>query len=68
VASDDESQRIVSTNEGTSGVFLTVPYGYMADKYGRKPVRILALLGLLFSILWAFIVCKRPNLLLLYPC
>lgn len=37
-------------------VFTAVPYGVVADKYGRKPVLILCLFGLLLSIAWAELV------------
>ncbi|EPE30593.1 MFS general substrate transporter [Glarea lozoyensis ATCC 20868] len=43
------------------GVCLTVPYGFVADKYGRKPVLMLSLLGLFASMVWIFVVCSFPD-------
>jgi MFS family permease len=40
------------------GLLLAVPYGYVADKYGRKIVLILGALGVTLSLVWTQIVRK----------
>lgn len=55
---DDVKSGIQDFDGSAIGVCLTVPYGFVADKYGRKPVLILSLVGLVSSIIWQFIVCK----------
>lgn len=42
-----------------AGIFLTIPFGRFADKYGRKPILFLGLLGQILSYLWVLLVCKR---------
>lgn len=41
-----------------SGLVLTVPFGWLADKWGRKPVLVLGLLGQVLAYLWVLIVCE----------
>lgn len=38
------------------GLFLTVPYGILADKIGRKPVLVLSLFGLIIGLAWQYLV------------
>lgn len=40
------------------GILGAVPYGIMSDKWGRKPVLVLSLLGLVLAVGWSFVVCK----------
>ncbi|RDW58813.1 MFS transporter-10 [Coleophoma cylindrospora] len=40
------------------GVLLAVPYGLLADKWGRKPVVLLSLLGFLLSTTCTLVVCR----------
>lgn len=40
------------------GILLAVPYGILADKYGRRPVLILSLLGNTFTLAFAMFVGK----------
>ncbi|KAF8537766.1 major facilitator superfamily domain-containing protein [Trichophaea hybrida] len=39
------------------GVLLAIPYGVLADRYGRKIILVLALLGLTLSFSWILFVC-----------
>ncbi|KAJ5405754.1 hypothetical protein N7465_007038 [Penicillium sp. CMV-2018d] len=39
------------------GLFLSLPYGILSDKWGRKPVLCLCLLGMILSESWVIIVC-----------
>lgn len=43
------------------GILGAVPYGIMSDKWGRKPVFVLAIFGLVLSIGWVLIVCKSEH-------
>lgn len=38
--------------------FVQIPYGIVADKYGRRPVLFLALFGAALQTTWVLIVCK----------
>lgn len=40
-----------------SGVLLSVPFGILADRWGRKPVLNLSLVGYLLGEAWARVVC-----------
>jgi len=40
------------------GILVAVPFGMVADKYGRKPVLLLALLGVILGLLWVMVVSK----------
>lgn len=39
-------------------MLVQIPYGIVADKYGRKPVLFLSLLGLVVNQTWCMVVCK----------
>jgi MFS family permease len=41
-----------------TAVLCAMPYGILADKIGRKPVLLLAGLGLVLSVLWYDVVCE----------
>ena len=45
-----------------SGLVLTVPFGWLADSWGRKPVLLLGLLGQELAYLWILLVCEYPAL------
>ena len=40
------------------GIFLTLPFGRLADEWGRKPVMILGLGGQVSAYLWVLLVCE----------
>lgn len=35
-----------------------IPYGFVADRYGRKPILILAICGAVMSSLFSCAICK----------
>ena len=45
-------------SESRSLALLTVPYGVLADRYGRRIILFLGLLGLLMGECFGFIVCR----------
>lgn len=45
-------------------LLLALPYGYVADRYGRKIVLVLGLLGLTLSFAWTLLVGRIPCLAL----
>ncbi|CAG8922889.1 unnamed protein product [Penicillium salamii] len=45
------------TLEVLPGLLLSLPYGVLSDRYGRKPLLYLALLGILLGEVWIRIVC-----------
>jgi MFS family permease len=42
------------------GILAAVPYGVMADKYGRKLVLMLGLVGILLGLSWVMVVSMLP--------
>ena len=40
-----------------SGLLLTVPFGRLADRWGRRPVLVLGLLGPVLAYFWVLLVC-----------
>ena len=40
------------------GLLLSIPYGVLADKYGRRFVTILSLIGVTLAAFWLMLVCK----------
>ncbi|RAK73277.1 putative MFS multidrug transporter [Aspergillus fijiensis CBS 313.89] len=51
------------TSDVLPGILLSVPYGVLADRWGRKPVLLLGLLGTLLGELWVRIVCLYSTVL-----
>ena len=45
--------------EAIPGIFLALPYGILADKYGRKWIFVLALVGLQLDSLWVLFICTH---------
>ena len=41
------------------GVVLIIPYGVLADRWGRKPVLLLGLLGYCLGEVWVRVVCMH---------
>ena len=41
-----------------SGLFLAIPYGYLADKYGRKWLMVLNSVSITLRFIWIYIVCE----------
>lgn len=41
------------------GILFSVPYGVLADRWGRKPVLLLGILGTLLGESWVRVVCKE---------
>ncbi|XWW94538.1 hypothetical protein V2A60_002481 [Cordyceps javanica] len=42
-------------------ILFSVPFGMLADKYGRQPIMLLALIGVVLSILGVNIICLYPD-------
>ncbi|KAK5988259.1 Efflux pump ustT-like protein [Cladobotryum mycophilum] len=42
-------------------VIVQIPYGILADKYGRRPILCLALLGCVINQIWLFVVLLFPD-------
>lgn len=40
------------------GILVAVPFGWLADRHGRKPVLLLGLVGVILSLLWIMVVGK----------
>ncbi|KAJ5642430.1 hypothetical protein N7490_006430 [Penicillium lividum] len=45
------------------GILLSLPYGVLSDHWGRKPVLLLATLGILLSELWTRVICAWSDVL-----
>ncbi|OJJ47370.1 hypothetical protein ASPZODRAFT_65203 [Penicilliopsis zonata CBS 506.65] len=45
------------------GILLSIPYGVLADRWGRKPVLLLGILGILLGEIWVRVVCLYPTVL-----
>ncbi|KKK16935.1 hypothetical protein ARAM_003759 [Aspergillus rambellii] len=45
------------------GIVLSVPYGILADKWGRKPVITLGMLGIILGECWVRVICLYSNIL-----
>lgn len=41
-----------------AGILTAIPYGFMADKYGRKPVFLLSIFGVLLNVAGYEAICK----------
>lgn len=41
-----------------AGLLLTIPFGRLADKFGRKPLLLFGITGELLSYLWMILVCE----------
>ncbi|KAL1869217.1 hypothetical protein Plec18167_007883 [Paecilomyces lecythidis] len=51
------------TSDVLPGILLSVPYGVLADHWGRKPVLLLGILGTLLGEIWVRVVCLYPAVL-----
>ncbi|PWY64054.1 MFS general substrate transporter [Aspergillus heteromorphus CBS 117.55] len=51
------------TSEFLPGILLAVPYGVLADRWGRRPVLLLGILGVLLGEIWVRVVCMYPTVL-----
>ncbi|KAJ5108505.1 MFS general substrate transporter [Penicillium angulare] len=51
------------TSDVLPGIILSVPYGVLADRWGRKPVLLLGMLGVLLGEFWVRFVCLYSNVL-----
>jgi hypothetical protein len=47
--------------DSISSILLAVPYGWVADKYGRKLVIVTALGGCILAYVWTLLVVKKPE-------
>lgn len=45
----------------SSGMLLAIPHGALADRIGRKPVLLLAVLGCFLNDAWTRVVCTIPR-------
>ncbi|KAJ5627096.1 hypothetical protein N7528_004523 [Penicillium herquei] len=50
------------TSDVLAGMLLSVPYGVLADRWGRKPVLLLGISGILLGEAWIRIVCFYPSI------
>lgn len=55
------NQRLNELNR-LPGIFVAIPYGMMADRYGRRPVLILAIVGAVLQDIVSNTVLWRPDL------
>ena len=55
------------TEVGNICLFLAIPYGYLADKHGRKWLMVLNSASITLRFLWMYIVCKFVELKLWFP-
>ncbi|KAI9745833.1 MAG: hypothetical protein M1818_000514 [Claussenomyces sp. TS43310] len=49
--------------ETLPSIFLAIPYGFVAEKYGPKLVLFLSVLGVVLGLGWSQLVCLLPNVL-----
>jgi hypothetical protein len=45
---------------GLTALIATIPYGILADKYGRRPILFFSMLGLFLQLGWVQIPRKLP--------
>jgi len=53
-----------STFDSIPGIVGSVPYGVLSDRWGRRPVMGLSLVGIGLSFAWCYGVCKFPGFVL----
>ncbi|PLB39661.1 putative MFS multidrug transporter [Aspergillus candidus] len=51
------------TSDVLPGILLAIPYGVAADRWGRKPVLLLGILGIMLGEIWVRVVCLYSTLL-----
>ncbi|KAH1909192.1 uncharacterized protein AFUA_5G12740 [Aspergillus fumigatus Af293] len=51
------------TFDALPGILLSIPYGVLADRIGRKPCLLLGLLGVILGESWTRLVCFWPQIL-----
>jgi MFS family permease len=45
----------------STGLFLAIPFGILADKYGRKWLMVLNVISICLRTLWTYVVCESKQ-------